>query len=162
MKQLRLLSLFLAVSSIALGQSSGVETKSRGSLLAGKWKANISKSQLHVNHQFKSLSMQFAISESTVVLTFTGVNMSGQEESGTRDLHPDGKDYPVAQAPDVVETTRWIGSNTLESVARKNGKVVGQGSYEVSGDGKTLTARVKGIDGSGAAFEQVIVLDRES
>ena len=159
MKKLHVISLLLAVSSIAFGQASA--TKSRGSLLAGQWRANLSKSQLHMNHQFKSLSMHFTITESTVLLTFTGVNMSGQQESGTRELHPDGKDYPVPQAPDIVETTRWIGSNTLESVARKDGKVIGEGSYQVSADGKTLSARVKGIDGSGAPFEQVIVFDRE-
>jgi hypothetical protein len=31
----------------------------------------------------------------------------------------------------------------------------------VSPDGKTLTAKLKGIDASGAEFEQVIVFDRE-
>ena len=162
MKQLRVISILIAVSSMALGQASVVDTKPKGSLLAGKWKANISKSQLHANHQFKSLSMDFAVTESTVVLTFTGVNMSGQAESGSTELHPDGKDYPVAQAPGIVQASRWIASNTLESLARKDGKVIGQGTYEVSADGKTLTARVKGIDASGASFEQVIVLDRES
>jgi hypothetical protein len=162
MKRLSVISVLLTVSAVALGQASAVDTKPRGSLLSGKWKADIAKSQLHPNHQFKSLSMHFVISEATVRLTFNGVNMSGQEESGSTEFHPDGKDYPVAQAPDIVQTSRWIGSNSLETVARRDGKVIGEGSYEVSADGKTLTARVKGIDASGSLFEQVIVFDRES
>jgi hypothetical protein len=60
----------------------------------------------------------------------------------------------------VVVATRWRDANVLETVARKDGQVVGDGTYEVSGDGKTLTATVAGIDGAGARFEQVIVFDR--
>jgi hypothetical protein len=37
---------------------------------------------------------------------------------------------------------------------------MGHGSYDVSEDGNTMTAAVTGIDGSGKAFEQVIVFDR--
>ena len=38
--------------------------------------------------------------------------------------------------------------------------MVGSGSYEVSGDGMTLTATVAGTDAAGSRFEQVIVFDR--
>jgi hypothetical protein len=38
---------------------------------------------------------------------------------------------------------------------------VGEGSYEVSPDGTTLTATVSGTDASGGRFEQVIVFDRK-
>ena len=128
---------------------------------AGTWKANLAKSQRHANHLFEGLTMQFEVSEGSVLLTYTGVNMDGKQESGTRELHPDGKEYPIAQAPNVAEVTRWISSRALESVARKDGKVLGQSTYEVSSDGKMLTARIKGIDASGREFEQVIVFDHE-
>jgi hypothetical protein len=39
--------------------------------------------------------------------------------------------------------------------------VIGEGRYEVSSDGKTLTSKVKGTDAKGRQFEQVIVFDRE-
>ena len=54
-----------------------------------------------------------------------------------------------------------MGSHILVTVAKKDGKMVGQSSYEVSSDGKTLTAKVEGIDASRTEFEQVIVIDRE-
>ncbi|MGH9767828.1 MAG: hypothetical protein ACREAB_10380 [Blastocatellia bacterium] len=70
-------------------------------------------------------------------------------------------EYPISEAPGVVEITKWVGSHTLELVAKKDGKVVGESMYEVSKDGKTLTSKVKGTDAKGRQFEQVIVFDRE-
>lgn len=128
---------------------------------AGVWNANLEKSQRHENHQFKSAKLQFEISTDLVVLTYSGINMSGKQESSTRKIRPDGQEHPIAEAPDVVEIAKWVGPNRLEVVAKKDGKVAGQSSYEVSGDGKTLTATVKGIDAKGRPFEQVIVFDRE-
>lgn len=129
--------------------------------LAGTWQANISKSQRHPNHLFKSATLRFEVSGEVVSLTYTGVNMSGAEEKGTFDIHPDGKEHPIPGAPGLVEMSRWISPRVLDTVATKDKKVVGHSSYEVSDDGKTLTARISGSDASGAEFEQIIVCDRE-
>jgi hypothetical protein len=96
-----------------------------------------------------------------VSFTTTGVTMSGVEEKGTFDIHPDGKEHPIPGAPGLVEVSRWVGPRILETVASKDGKSVGHASYEVSEDGKTLTAKISGSDASGAEFEQIIVCDRE-
>ena len=127
--------------------------------LAGTWKANLSKSKRHPNHLFRSLTLHFEVSDDAVLLTYTGVNMAGKQESAKRKLHPDGKEYPVAEASGVVEIAKWAGSHVLEVVAKKDGKVIGRSAYEVSQDGKTLTAKIKGVDAKGAEFEQVIVFD---
>ena len=148
-----LLSLSALLAAVAPSQGS--------SPVAGTWKANLAKSQRHENHLFESLTMRFEVSDDAVLLTYTGVNMGGKQESSTRKLHPDGKEYPVAEAPGVVVVTKWVGSRILESVARRDGKLLGQSTYEVSSDGKTLTAKIKGIDASGREFEQVIVFDRQ-
>jgi hypothetical protein len=155
------LILLMAVVSLALGQTPGVETKLKGNPFVGKWKANLSKSQRDPNHQFQSLALRFEISDDALLLTFTGVSMSGKEESGTQKIHPDGKERPIAEANGIVEVSKWVGSHTLESVAMKDGTVIGAGRYEVSSDGKTLTSKVKGTDAKGRQFEQVIVFDRE-
>ncbi len=128
----------------------------------GVWNANLSKSQRHENHQFKSATMKFEISDDLVLLTFTGINMAGKEESGTSKINPDGKEHPVTEAPGVVTISKWTTSHILEVVARKDGTAVGESRYEVSKDGKTLTATVKGIDAKGRSFEQIIVFDRET
>jgi len=129
--------------------------------LAGTWHANIEKSQRHPNHLFKSATLRFEVSDGAVDLTFTGVNMSGAEETGTFKMHPDGKEHPIPGAPGLVEVSRWVGPRMIETVASKDGKVVGHSSYEVTEDRKTLIAKISGSDASGAEFEQVIVCDRE-
>ena len=127
----------------------------------GTWVANIEKSQRHANHQFQSATLTFEVAGEVVSMTHAGVNMAGKQESGTSVLHPDGQEHPVsAEAPGVVVVTKWVGSHVLESEARKDERVVGRGTYAVSGDGKTLTATVAGTDAAGAGFEQVIMFDR--
>ncbi|HXG64357.1 MAG TPA: hypothetical protein VNO70_04570 [Blastocatellia bacterium] len=159
MKRLLLIPiLIVAASSLALSQT---DAKTKSNPFAGTWKANLSKSKQHPNHRFQSATIRFEVADDVVLLIFTGINMAGEKESGTRKLRPDGKEYPVAAAPGVVEVAKWVGSHALETTAMKDGKVIGRGAYEVSSDGKTLTARIKGIDASGAEFEQVIVFDRE-
>lgn len=160
MKRFLLITILIAAAaSPALSQKSGADKNKNP--FAGAWKANLSKSRQHVNHQFQSATLRFEISGDAVSLSFTGVNMSGQQESGTRKLRADGKEYPIAEAPGTVEVVKWLNSHTLEIAAKRDGKVIGRGLYQVSGDGKTLTATIKGIDASGALFEQVIVFDRE-
>lgn len=127
---------------------------------AGTWDANLAKSQLHENHQFKSATLQFEITDEVVVI-FTGVNMAGKQETGRRKLHPDGKEHPVEEAPGFIEISKWANSRRLETVVKKEGKINGESVYEVSSDGKTLTATVKGIDAKGRPFEQIIVFDRK-
>ena len=128
---------------------------------AGVWNANLSKSRRHENHQFKSATLKFEIAGDVVTITFTGISMAGKQESGTRRLHPDGKEHQVVEAPGLIEITKWVGSHRLETIITKGGEVHGQSLYEVSSDEKTLTATLKGVDGKGRPFEQVIVFDRE-
>ena len=131
------------------------------SVFVGTWIANIEKSRRHANHQFQGATLSFDVSGDRITLTHGGVNAAGKQESGTTVLCSDGQDHAVSPlAAGVVVATRWRGANILETVAKKNGQVVGDGTYEVSGDGRTLTATVAGIDAAGTRFEQVIVFDR--
>ncbi|HEX8029725.1 MAG TPA: nuclear transport factor 2 family protein [Vicinamibacterales bacterium] len=127
---------------------------------AGTWTANIEKSRRHPNHQFESAMLRFDVSGDEVSVTHSGVNASGKLESGTTVLRADGEEHPVSPlAPGVVAVTRWLGANALETVARKDGQVVGLGKYELSSDRRTLTVTVSGTDAAGKPFEQVIVFD---
>jgi hypothetical protein len=131
------------------------------SIFVGTWIANIEKSRRHANHQFQGASLSFDVTGDVVTLIHGGVNAAGKQESGTTVLRADGDDHEVSPlAPGVMVSARSRDANVLETVAKKDGKVVGDGTYEVSGDGRTLTATVAGIDGAGARFEQVIVFDR--
>src|SRR5512145_1795571 len=82
--------------------------------MSGTWKANLEKSKRHPNHMFSSLTMTIDVTSDAVIITFTGVNMSGKEEAGTTKMIPDGKEYTIPQAKGVVQVTRWVNPNTLE------------------------------------------------
>lgn len=132
-----------------------------GNPLTGTWIANLEKSRRHANHQFRSATLTIAVNGEAVSLRHAGVNMAGKEESGTTELRADGKEHPVSpQAPGVMVAAWWASARVLETEARKDGQVVGRGTYAASDDGKSLSATVAGTDAAGAAFEQVIVFDR--
>lgn len=140
-------------------QESGVSAEE--SPFVGSWKANLSQSKRDPNHQFESATLEFAVAEDTVTITHGGIDASGQQESGVTELQADGKEHPFPGVPGIVHVTRWVGKHVLETVGKKGDQVTGRGVYEVSRDGKTLTATVSGTDASGTEFEQVIVFDRE-
>lgn len=129
---------------------------------AGSWAANLEKSRRHANHQFAGATMTFDVKDECVSMAYSGVNAAGREESSSLDFYPDGTEHAVSpQAPGVVMVSNWAGTHRLETEARKGDAVLGRGSYEVSADGRVLTATLQGVDASGAAFEQVIVFDRQ-
>lgn len=130
------------------------------SVLNGVWVANLAKSRRHANHQFQRATLTIVVDGDRVSLHHAGVNMAGKEEAGTTLLQADGTEHELSQAPGMVVLARWDGTHGLETEARKDGRVVGKGSYVVSEDLKTLTATVGGTDAAGALFEQVIVFDR--
>ncbi len=105
--------------------------------------------------------MQFVVAGDTVTLTYGGVNAGGEQESSAIVLQADGKEHPVPGQAGVTVVTRWIGPRLLQTIGKSAGAQVGEQSYEVSTDGKTLTAKVAGVDASGKRFEQVIVFDRK-
>ena len=143
---------------VAVVQAAALQEKSP---LAGTWNANLAKSKRHPSHLFKSATLGFTISGDVVTLSYSGVNMSGVEEKGETKFHPDGKEHPLEGLPGAVEVSRWTSPRILETVVRQDGKVIGQSTYEVSVDGKTLTANLKGADANGVPFEQIIVCDRQ-
>jgi len=130
--------------------------------LTGSWNANLEKSRRDKNHQFSSATMTFDVTPSQVLMAYSGVNAAGKQESSSMTFYPDGREHEVSpQAPGVMIVSHWEGTHRLDTEARKGKAVLGRGSYEVSADGRVLTATLSGVDGSGAAFEQVIVFDRQ-
>ena len=127
--------------------------------LIGSWIANIEKSSRHEDHRFANAMMHFTVAHDEVRLSYEGVNASGRLERSEQVLRADGLPHDQPLAPGLVVTTS-LGPRGFQSSATKDGALMGHGSYDVSEDGNTMTASVTGIDGSGKAFEQVIVFDR--
>lgn len=130
---------------------------------AGNWKANIAKSKLDPNHLLESATLRFEFVGDVIRLTSAGVTKSGKAVSQTTELKPDGQEHADTGAPaGYVIVTRRVNPRKLEMVSKKDGQVLGGGTFEVSADGKTLTSKTSGTDAAGRPFEQMIVFERET
>jgi glyoxalase superfamily protein len=118
----------------------------------GTWTANLSKSRRHPNNPFQSATIHFNVVGDTVMITDVVVDASGHEEHGKNTVQADGMEHPSEHGNGYILLARWLGSHVLEAVAKKDGQVVGRGTYEVSADGTILTI---------SADDQVIVCDRQ-
>jgi len=118
---------------------------------AGSWTANLSKSDRHPSNQFHSAGLEFAVEGDAVTIIDIVVDESGRQNTTTNTILVYGDAHPFEKRSGCVLVAKWRSSHILETVAKKDGEVVGWGTYEVSDDGQTLTI-------SGEA--QRIVLDR--
>ena len=76
--------------------------------------------------------------------------------------NPDGKDVPVKGHPafDTISMKR-VDAHVLETVAKRQGKVVQTARRVVSPDGKTLTVTGTDTDSAGVAVRYKTVFDRK-
>jgi hypothetical protein len=75
----------------------------------------------------------------------------------------DGKDSPVTgnnPDADMVARTR-LDANTVQTVAKKGGKVTTTQTSAVSSDGKTRTVTTKGVNASGQQVNNVAVYEKQ-
>jgi hypothetical protein len=128
--------------------------------LSGTWIANLDRSRRDPNHQFHRATVRFDVDGSTVSLAYGGVNASGRQEHGAQTLRADGQEHLLPEAPGVVAVST-LDARTLRTVAKKDDKEVGRAAYDVSEDGRTMTATVSGLDAAGQLFDQIIVFDRD-
>jgi hypothetical protein len=118
---------------------------------SGRWNANRSKSQPHPANEFVSATIEFAIAGDSVTITDVVVDRSGREERRVNTIRADGREHAAEGGNGYSLVTTWRASHVLETVAKKDGEVVGAGMYQVSADGQTLTI---------TADQMRVVLDR--
>lgn len=121
---------------------------------AGTWKANLAKSKRHPANQFRGVTLQLSVRGNVMTIAQSLVSESGQEERDRTALHVDGREHVADDRPGFSVVASWRGSRVLQVIARKDGKVVGVGTYEVSDDGRELSI-------TDAVGDMHIVLDRE-
>jgi hypothetical protein len=56
---------------------------------------------------------------------------------------------------------KQVDGNTVHSTQKKGGKMIGETTRSVSKDGKTLTLASKGTGADGAAYDNVLVYDKQ-
>ena len=118
---------------------------------AGQWIANVAESKRHPANRFQRATINFAVDRNIVEVDDESVDESGRVVRNRNTVICDGAGHQIANG--LILTATWRGRRVLETVATRNGQVVGRGEYVVSRDGRRLT--ISANDG-----EQVIVLDR--
>jgi hypothetical protein len=120
-----------------------------GNPFTGRWVADVAKSKRHPANQFQRAVINFAVNGNTVNIDDEFVDESGTVIRNHNTIVADGAAHATPNG--FVVTATWRGRHELDTVATRNGEVVGRGQYAVSADGRHLTI---------SAGEQVIVLDR--
>ncbi len=128
----------------------------------GTWQLNLAKSKFSPGPAPKSETRTYAAGADGTTLTWKSVGANGKETSVTSTFKTDGKDYPVTGSPNFdTLALKQVDSNTVHSMQKKGGKVIGETTRCVSKDGKTLTLASKGTGADGVAYDNVLVYDKQ-
>ena len=130
--------------------------------LSGTWKMNAEKSKYSPGPPTKDLMVVVESDENNYKLDATGTDGDGKPIHVQYSAKFDGKDYPatgIANAGTV--SMKRIDANTIETMQKKNGKVVMIITTKVSNDGKTRTSTWRGKNAEGKDVHNVVVFDKQ-
>jgi hypothetical protein len=130
--------------------------------LSGTWKMNPEKSKYTPGPAPKNLTVVVESDENNYKLEATGTDGDGKPLHVQYSAKFDSKDYPatgIANADSV--SLKRIDANTIETLQKKDGKVVMTITTKVSKDGKTRTSTWHGKNAEGKDVHNVVVLDKQ-
>ena len=156
------LQMFVVGMLLSIGSVAMVSAAAAADPTDGTWTLNIAKSKFSPGPAPQSHTRTYATTAQGVALSYTVVAADGSKSSGHSNYKYDGKDYPITGSPDfdTLAVTR-IDAYTTTSVQKKNGKSIGTTTRTISKDGKVLTLTSKGTSAAGAAFNNVLVFDKQ-
>jgi hypothetical protein len=131
----------------------------------GRWKLNPVKSRFDANHQPAEGAMHWQHAPGGGFLMLgEGRNSKGEMvRERPQTMVPDGRPYPVPDLPGLTTVTTRPQPNVIVATChREDGSVAGEGTYEVSEDGRSMTATTAGFDTQLRRFEMKTVWDRSS
>jgi hypothetical protein len=127
--------------------------------LAGRWGANLRKSEQHPLNPFRMASLNISIAGEHATFAFVSVDPRGEEQRGEPAIIIDGHHHATDHG--VFYMAKWLGSRVLEVTAMKDGRATGRGRYEVSPNGQTLTVSYQMSSRNGLPqTEHRLVFDR--
>ena len=143
-------ALTLFVATVVADQSSGT------------WKMNAEKSKYSPGPPPKSVTVAVESDSDNYKVDASGTDADGKPIHIQYSAKFDGKDYPVTgiSNADTVSVKR-IDENTIETVQKKDGKVVMTVTSKVSKDGKTRTSTWHGKNAEGKDVHNVVVFDKQ-
>lgn len=127
----------------------------------GTWQLNVAKSKFSPGPAPKSDVRTYTSGADGTTMTWKITSAAGKEMTVTSTFRTDGKDYPVTGTPNFdTLTLKQVDPNTVHSIQKKGGKVIGESTRTVSKDGKELTLKSKGTAADGTPYDNVMVYDR--
>jgi len=116
---------------------------------AGTWIANVARSKQHPLNPFRSATMHIDVDGDRISISDFVVDGNGRSEQRVNTFEADGVEHSSANGYSL--TVSWRGPRALETLGKKDGEVIGRGTYEVDSDRMTMTI---------AGEDQLIVLER--
>jgi hypothetical protein len=128
----------------------------------GTWKLNAAKSKSSPGPVPKSATIKIEAIENGYKLSLDGVDGQGNPTRAALSVKADGKDYPATGLPyaDTI-TMKRIDADTIETVAKKGGKVTVTTRSVVSKDGKTRTLTQTGKNEQGQDVKNILVYEKQ-
>jgi hypothetical protein len=147
---------------VALGSGATAFAAAASDPLVCTWVLNLEKSKFSPGPAPKSQIRTYAQSADGTTLTVNGVAADGSAMSGQSTFKYDGKDYPMTGSPDYdTLSLKKVNGNSVHSLQKKDGKVVGSTTRTISGHGKVLTLSSKGTNAKGGTYHNVAVFDKQ-
>lgn len=129
---------------------------------SGTWKMNAEKSKYSPGPPPKSLTVVVESDDNNYKIDATGTDSDGKPMHVQYSAKFDGKDYPATGAANADSVSvRRIDANTVETVQKKDGKVMMTITSTVSKDGKTRTSTWRGKNAEGKDVHNVVVFDKK-
>ena len=130
--------------------------------LSGTWNMNAEKSKYSPGPPPKSLTVVVESDENNYKLEATGTDGDGKPLHVQYTAKFDGKDHPATGIADVDSVSvRRIDANTVETLQKKDGKVMMTITSTTSKDGKTRTSTWRGKNAEGKEVHNVVVFDKQ-
>ena len=128
----------------------------------GTWKLNVAKSKFTPGPvPTTATTMIEAVGAGTKVVVDQTV-ADGAPRHWEFTANYDGKDSPVTGNPDADMVSRkLVNPNTVETITKKDGKVISTQRSVVSKDGMTRTVTTKGVNAKGEKMNNVAVYDKQ-
>lgn len=158
----KILKAFLVGALLAGGIGSIAWAADAPDPVVGTWKLDTASSRFSPGPAPKSQTRTYSQTAQGTAMTFTGAAADGSPTSGKSTFKYDGKDYAITGSADYdTLTLKRLNGTTVRAELKKGGKAVGTTIRSLSKHGKVLTLSSKGKDAKGAAFDNVMVFDKQ-
>ena len=129
----------------------------------GVWKLNVAKSTYSPGPGPKSGTTTITAAGAGTKVVVDQVLADGSKRHYEFTASYDGKDSPVTGNNPELDTVARTRTNptTVQTIAKKGGKVTTTQSSVVSTDGKTRTVTTKGVNASGQQVNNVAVYEKQ-